>query len=115
MKDGKPYSVELESGKVEFLEQVVRTYDLPDVGKPIRCLINYAGKFFKSNPLVRMQQCNQTDNQAHSRQRQDCPLNSEFERHADLQRQRVRAGGELIENHPITLSTNFQVSRLSSS
>jgi hypothetical protein len=42
MKDGKPYSVELESGKVEFLEQMVRTYGLPDVGKAIRCLINYA-------------------------------------------------------------------------
>jgi hypothetical protein len=42
MKDGKPYSFELESGKVEFLEQIVRTYGLPDVGKAIRCLINYA-------------------------------------------------------------------------
>ena len=42
MKDGKPYSFELESGKVEFLEQVVRKYSLPDTGKAIRCLINYA-------------------------------------------------------------------------
>jgi hypothetical protein len=42
MKDGKPYTFELESGKVEFLEQIVRTYGLPDLGKAIRCLINYA-------------------------------------------------------------------------
>lgn len=42
MKDGKPISVELESGKVEFLDQVVRKYGLPDVSKAIRCLINYA-------------------------------------------------------------------------
>ena len=42
MKDGKPHSVELESGKVEFLEQIARKYELPDVSKAIRCLINYA-------------------------------------------------------------------------
>ena len=42
MKDGKPYSVELESGKVEFLDQIARKYELPDVSKAIRCLINYA-------------------------------------------------------------------------
>ena len=42
MKDAVAQSIELESAKVEFLEEMVRKYSLPDVGKAVRCLINYA-------------------------------------------------------------------------
>jgi hypothetical protein len=42
MKDARVCSIELELEKVAFLEQMAATYGLPDVGKAIRCLINYA-------------------------------------------------------------------------
>jgi len=42
MKDAKAYSIELESAKYQFLEQVVASYGLADVAKAVRCLINYA-------------------------------------------------------------------------
>ena len=42
MKDAVAQSIELESAKVEFLEEMVRKYSLPDVGKAVRCLVNYA-------------------------------------------------------------------------
>ena len=46
MKDPRECPIELESGKIEFLEQMVAAYGLPDVGKAVRCLINYA----RANP-----------------------------------------------------------------
>jgi hypothetical protein len=42
MKDTAPVQLDLESAKVQFLEEMVRKYSLADVGKAIRCLINYA-------------------------------------------------------------------------
>jgi len=42
MKDQTACSIELESDKVEFLEQMVASHGLPDIGKAVRCLINYA-------------------------------------------------------------------------
>ena len=42
MKDQRACSIELESGKVEFLEQMTASHGLPDIGKAVRCLINYA-------------------------------------------------------------------------
>ncbi len=42
MKATASQTIELEPAKVEFLEQIVKTYNLPDIGKAIRCLINYA-------------------------------------------------------------------------
>lgn len=42
MKDAAALPIELESDKVKFLEQMVRQHSLPDVGKAVRCLINYA-------------------------------------------------------------------------
>jgi hypothetical protein len=41
-KDAKPYQIELESRKVEFLEAMMERHGLPDVGKAVRCLVNYA-------------------------------------------------------------------------
>ena len=42
MKDATALQIELESEKVRFLEEMVRKYSLADVGKAVRCLINYA-------------------------------------------------------------------------
>ena len=42
MKDHGTRSIELESAKVEFLEEMVTTHELADLGKAVRCLINYA-------------------------------------------------------------------------
>ena len=41
-KDARAYPIELEAEKVEFLEEMVRQHGLSDVGKAVRCLINYA-------------------------------------------------------------------------
>jgi len=35
-------AIELDASKVEFLEEMVKTYHLPDVGKAVRCLVSYA-------------------------------------------------------------------------
>jgi hypothetical protein len=42
MKDTTALQIDLELAKVQFLTEVARKYSLPDVGKAIRCLINYA-------------------------------------------------------------------------
>ena len=42
MKDAKPYSIDLDTDKVKFLQDVAAKHALSDTGKAIRCLINYA-------------------------------------------------------------------------
>jgi len=42
MKDATAVTIELESAKVRFLEEMARKYSLSDSGKALRCLINYA-------------------------------------------------------------------------
>jgi hypothetical protein len=42
MKDLQPRSIELETEKVQFLEEMAAKYGLPDFGKAVRCLVNYA-------------------------------------------------------------------------
>ena len=42
MKDAKPYQIELETEKIQFLQAMATQYGLADVGKVVRCLINYA-------------------------------------------------------------------------
>lgn len=42
MKDKMDQTIPLEEAKVEFLEQMVETYGLSDIGKAVRCLIDYA-------------------------------------------------------------------------
>lgn len=42
MKDAKAHSIELETAKLQFLEEMAAKYGLPDAGKAVRCLINYA-------------------------------------------------------------------------
>jgi hypothetical protein len=41
-KDGTPFTVELETEKLEFLQKMAQDHGLPDAGKAMRCLINYA-------------------------------------------------------------------------
>ncbi len=41
-KDKALYSLELEKDMMAFMEQMTSKYDLPDVSKAMRCLINYA-------------------------------------------------------------------------
>jgi hypothetical protein len=42
MKDARVCPIELESEKVAFLEQIAAAHGLSDIGKAVRCLINYA-------------------------------------------------------------------------
>jgi hypothetical protein len=42
MKDTQAYPIELETVKIQFLEEMAAKYGLPDGAKAIRCLINYA-------------------------------------------------------------------------
>jgi hypothetical protein len=41
-KDKAVYSLELEKDMMAFLEAMTAKYDLPDVSKTLRCLVNYA-------------------------------------------------------------------------
>lgn len=41
-KDQTSHAFDLESDKVAFLHQMAEKHGLPDIGKAIRCLINYA-------------------------------------------------------------------------
>ena len=42
MKDSQARQIELDAAMVAFLEEMVKKYSLPDTGKAVRCLINYA-------------------------------------------------------------------------
>ena len=42
MKDYQSHTIELDAPQAEFLRQMAQAYGLPDVGKAIRCLVNYA-------------------------------------------------------------------------
>ena len=42
MKDYQPRPIELDSEMVEYLEKAAKQYGLTDMGKAVRCLVNYA-------------------------------------------------------------------------
>ena len=42
MKDPQTCPIELETEKIEFLKEMAAKHSLPDIGKAVRCLINYA-------------------------------------------------------------------------
>jgi hypothetical protein len=42
MKDKLSYSIEMEPSKAQFLEDMASQHGLADIGKAVRCLINYA-------------------------------------------------------------------------
>lgn len=41
-KDAQSVPVDLETEKVQFLEEMAKKYGLPDMGKAVRCLVSYA-------------------------------------------------------------------------
>jgi hypothetical protein len=42
VKNAEACPIELETEKVAFLQQMAAAYGLPDIGKAVRCLVNYA-------------------------------------------------------------------------
>ena len=40
-KDKATYPIELEKDMMAFMEQMTAKYELPDVSKAMRCLVNY--------------------------------------------------------------------------
>jgi hypothetical protein len=42
MKDASPRPIDLESSQLQFLEDAAKKFGLPDMGKAVRCLVNYA-------------------------------------------------------------------------
>lgn len=46
MKEKTSQSIPMELAKLHFLEQMVNTHGLSDIGKAVRCLIDYA----RANP-----------------------------------------------------------------
>ena len=41
-KDKAVYSFELEKDMMQFVEEMTAKYNLPDVSKTMRCMVNYA-------------------------------------------------------------------------
>jgi hypothetical protein len=42
MKDANAFSIDLETDKIRFIQEMAAKYGLADAGKAVRCLINYA-------------------------------------------------------------------------
>ena len=42
MKDLQPRSIDLDISMIEYLQDVAQSHGLPDIGKAVRCLINFA-------------------------------------------------------------------------
>jgi hypothetical protein len=42
MKDYAPHPIELDPSMLEYLEDIAKRFSLSDVGKAVRCLINYS-------------------------------------------------------------------------
>ena len=42
MKDSQPRQIDLDAAMVAYLEEMAKKCSLPDTGKAVRCLINYA-------------------------------------------------------------------------
>jgi len=52
MKDKAEHSIPLEAEKVEFLQEMAKSYQLPDIGKAVRCLIDYARENPDQQPAI---------------------------------------------------------------
>ena len=42
MKEKTNEAIPLDSAKIEFLEKMVKSHGLPNVGKAVRCLVDFA-------------------------------------------------------------------------
>ena len=52
MKAKTEHQIPLEPEKVEFLQEMAKSYQLPDIGKAVRCLIDYARENPDKQPAI---------------------------------------------------------------
>lgn len=52
MKDTQSYPIALEADKAKFLQDMAAAHGLPDIGKAVRCLINYAREHPDKHPEI---------------------------------------------------------------
>jgi len=52
MKAKTEHQIPLEPEKVEFLQEMAKSYQLPDIGKAVRCLIDYARENSDKQPAI---------------------------------------------------------------
>ena len=57
MKDASPTSIELQSSQIQFLEDAAKKFGLPDVGKVVPCLVNYARENPDRHDEIRCPDC----------------------------------------------------------
>ena len=56
------HTLELKAFQVEYLQQMVDQYDLPEMGKAIRCLIDYAIEEEKLEEVIfKWERCHSCD------------------------------------------------------
>ena len=52
------HAIELKEFQLEYLEKIVADYDIPDIGKAVRCLIDYAiEEKVKEKELFQLERC----------------------------------------------------------
>ena len=52
MKDYQSRPIELDVTQIEFLQEMAKTYGLADIGKAVRCLVNYARESEAKRPEI---------------------------------------------------------------
>ena len=56
------HAIELKEFQLEYLEKIVADYDIPDIGKAVRCLIDYAiEEKGKEKELFQLERCHSCD------------------------------------------------------
>ena len=56
------HAIELKEFQLEYLREIVANYDIPDIGKAVRCLIDYAiEEKGKEKELFRLERCHSCD------------------------------------------------------
>ena len=56
------HAIELKEFQLEYLEKIVADYDIPDIGKAVRCLIDYAiEEKGKEKELFQLERCQSCD------------------------------------------------------
>ena len=56
------HEIELKEFQLEYLEKIVADYDIPDIGKAVRCLIDYAiEEKDKEKEFFQLERCHSCD------------------------------------------------------
>ena len=56
------HAIELKEFQLEYLEKIVADYDVPDIGKAVRCLIDYAiEEEDKEKEFFQLERCHSCD------------------------------------------------------